>query len=58
MTITVFDLFGKQVMASTIGVEGAEQLNTVLQLPAVSAGLYTVQVTVGAEILTRRLVVE
>ncbi|MBK9196283.1 MAG: T9SS type A sorting domain-containing protein [Flavobacteriales bacterium] len=58
VTITVFDLFGKQVMASTIGVEGAEQLNTVLQLPVVSAGLYTVQVTVGAEILTRRLVVE
>ncbi len=58
VTFTVFDLFGKQVMASTIGIEGAEQLNTVMQLPAVSAGLYTVQVTVGAEILTRRLVVE
>ena len=57
-TVDVVDMFGKRVMALTIATDGAEELNTVLQLDDVATGLYVVNVTSGTNTFTERLVVE
>lgn len=57
--INVVDLFGKQVMAQNIATDGAEQVNTMLDLDAnLAKGLYLVHITAGEDYYTERLVVE
>ena len=56
-SITVQDLFGKQVHSSRSVVSG-EVLNTVIDLRHCAAGVYLVNLSVGDRTWTERLVVQ
>ncbi|MBK7555943.1 MAG: lamin tail domain-containing protein [Flavobacteriales bacterium] len=59
VSIDMFDLFGRKVMAQVIPTGGADQLSTVLVLPAdLATGVYMVTVAAGTTTYTERLVVE
>ena len=59
VTIDIFDLFGKRVMARTIATEGAEELTTVLEVEtSMAKGLYMVNITIGDKLHVPRLVIE
>ncbi len=59
VTIDIFDLFGKRVMARTIATEGAEELTTVLEVEtSMAKGLYMVNITIGDKLHVQRLVIE
>ena len=59
VSIDVFDLFGRKLMARTIATDGADELSTVLALPAeMATGVYLVNVTAGDLRYTERLMVE
>jgi hypothetical protein len=59
VSIDVVDMFGKRVMARTIATDGAEQVNTVLDLDAgLATGLYLVNITAGERSFIERLVIE
>ncbi|MEO8069634.1 MAG: lamin tail domain-containing protein [Flavobacteriales bacterium] len=59
LSIDMFDLFGRKVMAHTIATDGAEEISTVLALPGTMAtGVYLVNVTAGTLTYSERLMVE
>ncbi|MBK6777533.1 MAG: T9SS type A sorting domain-containing protein [Flavobacteriales bacterium] len=59
VSIDIFDLFGRKVMAQVIATGGADQLSTVLLLPTdLATGVYMVTVVAGTTTYTERLVVE
>ena len=57
VTVDITDMFGKRVLASTIATQGTN-LNTVLHLTDMAAGLYVVNVTAGDKVHTQRLVIQ
>lgn len=59
VSIDVFDLFGRNVLAKRIVTDGAEEISTVLALPATMAtGVYLVNITAGTVHYSERLMVE
>jgi hypothetical protein len=57
MTITVTDLFGKQVYAERTVLQG-DMLNTTLDLQGYAAGIYLVNVNTTDHAWTKRVVVQ
>ncbi|MEO8067510.1 MAG: T9SS type A sorting domain-containing protein [Flavobacteriales bacterium] len=57
-TVDIFDMFGKKVMTTVLATDGAEQMNTVLELEDLATGMYTVNVISGKQSFTDRLVIE
>jgi hypothetical protein len=56
--VDVFDMFGKKVMARTISVSGPS-MNTTLELSGeLASGLYMVNITMGEETFTERLIIQ
>jgi 2',3'-cyclic-nucleotide 2'-phosphodiesterase / 3'-nucleotidase / 5'-nucleotidase len=56
--VDVFDMFGKKVMARTIIVSGPS-MNTTLELSGeLASGLYMVNITMGEETFTERLIIQ
>ncbi|MEO8068910.1 MAG: T9SS type A sorting domain-containing protein, partial [Flavobacteriales bacterium] len=59
VTVDVFDLFGRRVLANTIATDGAEELSTVLAMPkTMVTGVYLVNITAGTLHYSERLMVE
>ena len=58
VTVDLFDMFGKRVMARTIATQGGF-VNTVLDLNGeLAAGMYMVNITAGDKVTTERLVIQ
>lgn len=58
LSIDMFDVFGKQVLAESLATDGAEQVTTVIHLTDLATGLYTVHVRSGESTFVQRLVIE
>ncbi len=56
VNVDIYDLTGKRVVARVLPTQG-EQLNAVLDLPGLRAGVYLVNITAGGKSWTRRLVI-
>ncbi len=56
--IDLFDAFGKKVLSYTLATDGADQMNTIIDLGTIAPGLYVVTVVSGQQTFTRRLVVD
>lgn len=59
VSVDLFDLFGRNVMARVIATDGADEINTVIAFPVeMATGVYIVNVTAGSVRYTERLMVE